>query len=506
MKKVLIVEDEILARLGLRQLLDWEKLGFALLEDASDGQQALEVICSQQPDIILLDLNIPKIDGLQILEFIREKRINSKVIVISCNEEFDMVKEAMKRGAFDYLRKLNLSADELLGILRKCSSSQDTLEHEKRQKYVFYEMRFEELLGIGGRNLFVNTDVYRSAVCILGETDKELFEINEAVRDYLTEHALEYVQIIKGTQCGFFLTEKRWSESERSELNQYLKEKTGKKIYAGMHQSLMQNRQEVCDALLMAEQIVILGYYDEESKIYDIDRKIEVGGHSPKEIYRLLSEMKDAVSGFRLDDAKTCICRIMEVLRKNKYIHLNVLRRIFMDILGMYSMTAQVLGGNIEEIEIHQDNCHYQKIMMISSLNQIESWFLEFAETFYQHFFIRYKCSGSDILQKAVEYVEENFCRQITLAETAKEVGVTSAYLSTVFKKETGQNFIEYVNVQKIEAAKEMLDKGSFVYEVSAVLGFENVTYFSKVFKKYAGISADNWRKRGTEVNFRENS
>lgn len=88
-----------------------------------------------------------------------------------------------------------------------------------------------------------------------------------------------------------------------------------------------------------------------------------------------------------------------------------------------------------------------------------------------------------------------NIYQQITLSETAKEIGVTGAYLSTIFKKETGLNFIEYVNMQKIEMAKAMLDKGKFVYEVSAILGFENVTYFSKVFKKYSGTSADNWRK-----------
>lgn len=494
MKKVLIVEDEILARLGLRQLLNWEKLGFTLLEDASDGQQAMESIRQYQPDIILLDLNIPQIDGLQILEFIREKGINTKVIVISCNEEFDIVKEAMKQGAFDYLRKLNLSAEELLGTLRKCCIAEE--DYKQREEYVFHEIRFEELIGSGGKDLFANTDIYRSVVCVLGKTDTDILEANVAMKNYLTEHMFEYVQIIKSTQCGFFLMEKRWNDSERIELNRYLNQKTGKEICAGMYQCLMQERQEVCNALLMAEQVVILGYYDEENKIYNFERKIEIGGHSPREIHGLLSEMKDTTAEFKLDGAKRCICKIMNVLRENKYIHLNVLRRIFMDILGIYSMTAQTLGGSIEEIEIHQNNCHYQKVMMINSLNLMETWFLEFAETFHHHFFIRYKCSCSDILQRAVEYVEQNLCQQITLAETAKEVGVTGAYLSTVFKRETGQNFIEYVNMQKIEIAKEMLDKGSFVYEVSSRLGFENVTYFSKVFKKYAGISADNWRKR----------
>lgn len=497
MNTVLIVEDEILARLGLHQLLEWEKLGFILLEDALDGEEAMKSICDHEPDIILLDLNIPKVDGLKILEFIREKRIDSKVIVISCNEEFDVVKEAMKLGAFDYLRKLNLSANELLGLLRKCCSNEDRRVCEKRQEYVFREIRYEELIRTDGRDIFVNADTYRSAICISGRTDKELFEAGVVLKNWMSDHLLEYVQIIKG-QCVFFLTGKCWDDSEQIEFGQILKLQSGSAVYVGIYQCLMQNHQQVREALLMAEQVVILSYYDEEARIYNITQKIEVGGHSPKEIRGLLSALKTSVSSFKLIESKMYLCKIIEEIQKNKYIHLNVLRRIFMDILGIYSMTAQGLKGNIEEIEIQNDNCHYQKIMMMNSLNTIEAWFQEFADIFYQRFFIRYKCSCSDILQKTVEYVSQNICQQITLSETAKEIGVTGAYLSTVFKKEIGQNFIEYVNIQKIEAAKIMLDKGKFVYEVSGILGFENVTYFSKVFKKYAGISADKWKKRET--------
>ena len=73
MKKVLIVEDEILARLGLRQLVDWRKLELELLPDATDGEEALEMIRNSCPDIILLDLNIPKVSGLEILEFLKKE-------------------------------------------------------------------------------------------------------------------------------------------------------------------------------------------------------------------------------------------------------------------------------------------------------------------------------------------------------------------------------------------------------------------------------------------------
>ena len=79
MKKVLIVEDEILARLGLRQLVDWRKLELELLQDATDGEEALEMIRNSRPDIILLDLNIPRVSGLEILEFLKKEEMQTRV-------------------------------------------------------------------------------------------------------------------------------------------------------------------------------------------------------------------------------------------------------------------------------------------------------------------------------------------------------------------------------------------------------------------------------------------
>lgn len=116
--KALIVEDELLARLGMRSLIDWGAMGITLLEDASDGAEALKRIEKEQPDLILLDLNIPEINGLELLQIIRQRKLPSKVIVVSCYEDFDTVKKAMKLGAVDYIRKFGLSKEELLSTLR----------------------------------------------------------------------------------------------------------------------------------------------------------------------------------------------------------------------------------------------------------------------------------------------------------------------------------------------------------------------------------------------------
>ena len=94
----------------------------------------------------------------------------------------------------------------------------------------------------------------------------------------------------------------------------------------------------------------------------------------------LLDSLKEAVETFSGKESEAVIRQILSTIRTDPYIHINVLRRIFMDMLGIYSMTAQKLNGAIEEIRVRGDNCHYQRLMMMGSLNLIEGWFLEFQD------------------------------------------------------------------------------------------------------------------------------
>lgn len=501
MYNVLIIEDEILARIGLRQLIPWEKYDFSLLPDAIDGQEALDRIREYRPDIILLDLNIPKIDGLQILKHLKEEAMESKVIVVSCNEEFDMVKEAMKLGAYDYLRKLNLSSEELLGILKKCQQElhMDSKKTEKLSSFSFHDIRYGEIMSPSGKDIFLNVGTYRTAVCILPSSDtpeESAYRTADTAKKWFAEQSVEYMQVIKSLPFCFFLFEQRFSDGFFPRLHQELVDKFHGKFYFGIHEAIMGDVDAVNQSIILSEQIAVISYYDEEAEIHHFPQKIVLKEHSPKGIQQMLSGLKDAVDTFTAKDAISMIRQIFCTIRSAPYVHINVLRRIFMDMLGIYSMTAQKLNGAIEEIEVRKDNCHYQKLMMMNSLNMIENWFLEFQDTFYEQFFIAYKCSQSDILRSVLSYIDSHLTKQVHLSEAAKEIGVSNAYLSTVFKKEMGINFIEYANQKKVAFAKQMLDEGKLVYEVSEILGFENCTYFSKVFKKYEGISPDAYKKK----------
>ena len=452
MKKVLIVEDEILARLGLRQLVDWKKLDLELLPDATDGEEALEMIRNSRPDIILLDLNIPRVSGLEILEFLKKEEMQTRVIVVSCQEEFDVVKKAMKLGAYDYLRKLNLSSDELESILEKCLG--ETEERNKVHMQGIREIRYEEIMR-DSRDIFAGTCNYQTLICILAKDTEELSGVMEMIHKWAETELREGLQIQKGNQYGYFLLKEKPERSVYMELKKRAERKTGRELYMGIFE-----------------------------------------GHSPRGMHGYLDSLKEKIRSFDREKVEQELYGIFGLIRQEPYVSINVLRRNFMDILGIYSLVAQSLDGALEEIELDGDNCHYQKIMMMESLREIEKWFLKFNDIFMEKFWIAYKCSRSEILQKVVKYIEAHITEPIHLSDAAAETGVSSAYLSTIFKKEMGYNFIEYVNLRKTELAKQMLQDGKMVCEVSELLGFENSTYFSRVFKRYTDVSPDTYRKQ----------
>lgn len=502
MLKVLIIEDEILARIGLHQLVDWNNLGFLLLEDAKDGQEAIDIIKEKQPQIILLDLNIPKVNGMQILRYLKEHSIETKVIIVSCNEDFDMVKEAMKLGAYDYLRKLNLSSEELKRILLNCKFEFEkikTTQEDGISPLAIQDIYYDEILNHSIDKIFLNLGPLGSLICILPQyavKQEPVYTIIRLCKEYLEMQKKQYINILKGTQCCYFIFKNRMPEESLKNLYVYLSEHLQGKLYMGIYEGNMSGEEDIYNGLVLVEQILITAYYNEEDKIQKYTRKNPCYEHSPQGILNEFGRFRKYVTEFEEKNVCQSIYTIFKMIRENPHTNLNVLRRIFMDMLGAYSETAQNLGGTIEEIYISDDNCHYQNIIMMDSLIKIESWFIDFTKLFFDRFMISYKCRHSEILKSVFDYINSHLATQIHLTEAAEYIGISCTYLSTIFKKEIGRNFIEYVNILKVEQAKKMLQKGIFVYEVSDALGFENCTYFSKVFKKYSGLSPDVYRKQ----------
>ena len=126
MVKVLIVDDEAVVRIGLKSMIDWKTNGFDLVGEAPNGEKALELSESQQPDIVLTDIKMPAMDGLELISYPFAPELRPQFIVLSSYDDFQFVKGALKAGAKDYLLKLEMTPDKLLEVLRATSQSLET--------------------------------------------------------------------------------------------------------------------------------------------------------------------------------------------------------------------------------------------------------------------------------------------------------------------------------------------------------------------------------------------
>ncbi|NLM55669.1 MAG: response regulator, partial [Firmicutes bacterium] len=117
MLKVLIVDDEAIVRVGLKSMIDWQAHGFELVGEARDGRGALEMIAAYRPDVVITDLRMPVLDGLELLRAINQRQYQCRVVVLSSYDDFELVREAMKLGAVDYLLKLEVEPEQLIKVL-----------------------------------------------------------------------------------------------------------------------------------------------------------------------------------------------------------------------------------------------------------------------------------------------------------------------------------------------------------------------------------------------------
>ena len=118
-RKILIVEDEVLVRCGLRSMVNWEKLGLDVIGDASNGKEALEIYEKEKPDIVMTDIKMPVMDGLELIEKIREQDQSTRIVLLICYEEFSYLMRAMKLGVSDYILKLKMKPDEIEKAMEK---------------------------------------------------------------------------------------------------------------------------------------------------------------------------------------------------------------------------------------------------------------------------------------------------------------------------------------------------------------------------------------------------
>lgn len=492
--KALIVEDELLARVGMRSLIDWEALGITLLEDAQDGREALERLEKEHPDIMLLDLNIPEISGLELLEIIRKRRINVKTVVVSCYDDFKRVKTAMKLGAVDYIRKFGLSREELTAALANLTENPAEVLPELPKSVA--------QIGQESRQRIQNIpEEYWKGCCVsfymLWKYAEEMgdMKIVEAIAAQYYQKLGRQFLCLSYEGKLLFLMKEQSSREEAAALLKQIAPFVSNRCFIGITPYEYEGKDHKF-FIRIANSIEAYGFYDSSDEILVFRDALPIRLQLPFDEASCMERLERGIQKMSREDIMEVLEELFGRIAADPYVSVNLVKKLMIEILSRFSDKAGQLGGAIEEIEAGGSYKHYQRIIYMTSFEDMRRWWTEFVSGFTMQFFTRQKCSESDIIQSALDYIEENLDKTIQLSDVARHIGVSEPYLSSYFKRNMNENFIPYVNRQKIRRAKQLLGEGKMVYQVADLLGYENNTYFSKVFKKMEGMIPDEYRRR----------
>ncbi len=528
MFKVMIIDDETIIRTGIKNIINWKQFDCKICAEASDGEEGAALIKQHSPDIIITDIRMPGIDGLKMINEIKDLVPNCRIIVLTGYRDFDYVQEAIKLGVFDFVLKptkieeLTAVIDRAVNELKSLKSKEEEFSKLKKlfeqnipvlKEKFLYDLIYEiypssedvlsraDLLGIDLSPfllLVVEIDVDENAK--ISQYDRNLYQfgiINTFMDVFsdsfkvtnipLNDVAVAFILEIKGSVD--YLT---FINNKCDYLQELLTNCFGITVTIAVSsegREIMQLSEKYRECMEALERKFYIG---NNTVIYHEDIKgfFKYVDYSPLEKNQklLLEGIKTGNEGIvsqKLED-------IFEYINNNDHIDMNYLRNYYWNIItyinnirlsvAQASNDRSVEGINI--ISVHNIISESQSVQELNELVREVCRSITAKINNYNNKSIKL------VLRKAINYIQKHYKEQITLNIVAEHVYVSTSYLSRMFKKELGINFIDYLNGLRIEKAKELLmDPKYKTYEVAEKVGINDAHYFSRLFKKYVGIS-----------------
>lgn len=526
MLKVLIADDEMLVRVGVKSTIEWEKYGFSVIAEACNGEDALEKIDCFHPDILLTDIRMPKMDGLELLEEIQKRGLPVETIIMSCYNEFELVRSALQHGASDYLLKLSLTPEELIEVLervkKKILSRQnvsgsvslfrsndiyDKLRHSLWDSSIDLNQLNEFALAAGLQLSFDHAalilltldSAFNASILSYPEKDTQTLTMaHNLLRDYLLNQKLGDLIDLKQESCHFLVVLRPdidvsgIAETIKKKIQDYFQTDCSIGVLlpdtyeAEGLTRLNQRLNELIDFRFLHGRGKILTFTKENNSTPDANPK-KMSAKS------FISHIHGSADLVKLPAA---IYKMTEQMYSQKMPRTNCLQ-LFVSAFYQISALFSIYGGSESEL---YDFCGQN---LVESLNQLQfladakTWFSEFSTLASAYLTECGKQQKSREILTVIDYAQTNLHLPISLQDAAFHIGISSAYLSTRFKKETGQSFTEFLTELRMNRAKELLEnKSIYIYEICEQIGYTDPNYFCKVFKKYTGLSPEAYRKK----------
>lgn len=533
MLKIFLVEDEIVMREGIRKNIDWMEEGFDFVGEASDGELAYPMIQKKKPDILITDIKMPFMDGLELSRLVRKELPETKIILLSGYDEFEYAKEAIEIGITEYLVKPVTSVQlvdavkKVKEIIQKDCEKKAELEQkgksEQEQKIAARQKLFRRM--ISGKTSFsslmeesreIGEDLMADSYNIL-LLQLFLEEESDAVFSAV-QNLLE--QLKKTEQINIF-------EQGRDEIAILLKE-TEDKSLEGITKKLETLLEQAKEQEQKIDYFAAMGNpverlsdlkkcYEEAnlefSHRYTMERnqiicakeqiKKEQSGEEELDLgnlkvsYLERRKLEQFLATGTKEEVSDCVETHFKSIGEQNIQSLLYRQYIIMDFYVIAAGFLEQLGYKSRELA---DRCGDTREMatVLGTVEQtkdyIKKLFAVAIELREQTTIHKYE----SVLKKAKNFMEENYEKdEISLNTVAAEVNLSPSHFSTIFGQEMGETFIEHLTRIRMEKAKELLRTTNMrTTDIAYEVGYRDAHYFSNLFKKTQGCTPREYRNR----------
>ncbi|WP_319478640.1 response regulator [Marispirochaeta aestuarii] len=518
MYKVLIADDELLVRVGLKTTIDWEGNGFTVTGEAKNGKEAIELFNQHNPDILLTDVGMPDMNGLQLIQELTLKKENLISIILTHHDDFNYAHQAINLGVIAYILKSNLTEENLLRHLHKATELLGPREKEKDdpesydlhliEKAIRGDQLEEQQVNTIKRIFFPNNRYQLVVMQFQVNSDNNIhpaekilnFEkvITSISHQVFKDNNYTVIPVIHKNEAIYIFnmpgTTDFHSDDKKIKSIVYLLKKNIIKylnlnIFTGI--SDQANSLRDLSSLYKKAHIACRGsFFDSDNITFFIDKAVDNDNN-----------------GHDID------IKELNLLLENKNNEgIQIFFQHHFQIIQSTSDTQSLISNFnalIEDLQIHAQKEQISgdnSLQYIRSESELFSRFYnvtDIIQYFTDHYTKYLETSGkrkssfhnSHIIRKSMEYIRRHSAENISLQTVADYVEVSRSYLSFLFKQELGINFSTYMTEIRIERAKKLLVSSNMkIYEIAEKVGFDSPYYFSKVFKDTCGFTCKQYR------------
>lgn len=539
--KVFLVEDEMVIRRGIKNSIDWEKEGYIFCGEASDGELAYPMIIKEKPDILITDIRMPFMDGLELCKLVKKELPNIKILILSGYDEFDYAKEAIRLGVTEYLLK-PISSGKLLEALNGVSESirrekedkdlvrkymEEMRENTEHEKQKFFEQmiagnlsmadaletgkKYEMNLSAGMYNLllfrFTLGEENRKSGELLGEAEYAIEKLTERL-----EYVFEFQRGVEG--WAFLLmadNEEQMSERVKElskDLEEIMKNYSTIAYFGGIGQPVARLR-ELEESFREAERALAARFTMELNRIIsvedirmaqNVDTLDDIEITSFGEIEKTRTMLEKFLNNGAEDEIDEFVDVYINELPEENLKSVLMRQYIIMDAYIVMMSFCEKIEGIEGEMQAQSEELK-NSMKTSQTLEEIKNYIRMLLKKIIG---VRDTISGrrySDIIEIAKDQIRKTYMSdEISLNTIAAEVGMSPSYFSSIFSKEMGKTFVKYLTEIRMDRAKELLMCSSMkTSEIGYEVGYKDPHYFSYIFKKTQNCTPKEFRARGKE-------